>query len=81
MSQTAHTFDPTILRVVFVVLAVISVRAPWLRVRRPDFEPTTATIGDSLLTEYILPFEIASVLLLVAVIGAVVLARKEVRRP
>lgn len=35
-------------------------------------------IGKSLFTEFLLPFEIASVLLLVAIIGAVVLAKKEI---
>ena len=33
-------------------------------------------IGEVLFTKYLLPFELASVLLLVAMIGAVVLARK-----
>ena len=33
-------------------------------------------IGEALFTQYLLPFELASVLLLVAMIGAVVLARK-----
>lgn len=41
--------------------------------------PTTGTIGTLLLTTYVLPFETASVLLLVALVGAAVLARKEVR--
>ena len=63
----------------FLLLAVISVRAPWLKaVVRPS-GPTTREIGNSLLTKYILPFEIASVLLLIAVVGAVMLARKEVK--
>ena len=35
------------------------------------------TIGKVLYTEYILPFEIVSLILLVAVIGAVVLAKKK----
>ena len=34
-------------------------------------------IGEALFTQYLLPFELASVLLLVAMIGAVVLARKQ----
>ena len=34
-------------------------------------------IGMALFTEYLLPFEIVSVLVLIAIIGAVVLARKE----
>jgi NADH-quinone oxidoreductase subunit J len=35
------------------------------------------SLAKSLFTEFVLPFEIASVLLLVAIIGAVVLAKKE----
>jgi NADH-quinone oxidoreductase subunit J len=34
------------------------------------------TIGKVLYTTYLLPFEIASLILLVAIIGAVVLAKK-----
>jgi NADH-quinone oxidoreductase subunit J len=37
----------------------------------------TAALGTSLLTTYLLPFEVASVLLLAAMIGAIVLSRKE----
>jgi NADH-quinone oxidoreductase subunit J len=35
-------------------------------------------IGKALYTEFLLPFEIASILLLVAIVGAVVLAKKDV---
>lgn len=35
------------------------------------------TIGKSLMTQFMLPFEVVSVLLLAALIGAIVLARKE----
>jgi NADH-quinone oxidoreductase subunit J len=38
---------------------------------------TTRTIGDALLNRYALPFEVASVLLLVALVGAVLLARRD----
>ncbi len=41
--------------------------------------PTTYGIGNQFLTEYILPFELASVVLLAALIGAVVLSRKELK--
>jgi NADH-quinone oxidoreductase subunit J len=37
-----------------------------------------ADIGKSLFTVYLLPFEVTSVLILVAILGAIVLARKEV---
>jgi len=41
--------------------------------------PTTAAIGNSLLKGYVLPFELASVVLLAVLIGAVVLSRKELK--
>jgi NADH-quinone oxidoreductase subunit J len=40
--------------------------------------PNTESVGRVLYSTYLLPFEIASVLLLVAIIGAVVLAKKEI---
>jgi len=67
--------------ITFVLLGILAWNAPWLEARNPTYEPTTREIGNLLLSKYILPFEIASVLLLVAVVGAVVLARKEVKRP
>src|ERR1041385_1749506 len=39
---------------------------------------TAAEIGKSLFTVYLLPFEVTSVLILIAILGAIVLARKEV---
>lgn len=41
--------------------------------------PTTYGIGNGFLNEYVLPFELASVVLLAALVGAVVLSRKELR--
>jgi NADH-quinone oxidoreductase subunit J len=38
---------------------------------------STANIGKQLFTTYILPFEIASVLLLAAIVGAVILAKRK----
>jgi NADH-quinone oxidoreductase subunit J len=38
----------------------------------------TEQIADSLFSEYLLPFEIASVLLLVAVVGSVIMAKKRI---
>jgi NADH:ubiquinone oxidoreductase subunit 6 (subunit J) len=39
--------------------------------------PTAESIGGLLLTRYVLPFEIASILLTVALIGAIVIARED----
>ena len=41
-------------------------------------EEATARIGEHLFSDYLLPFELASVLLLMAMIGAIVLARRDV---
>jgi NADH-quinone oxidoreductase subunit J len=38
---------------------------------------TAKDIGQALFTRYLLPFEVTSVLILIAIIGAIVLARKE----
>jgi NADH-quinone oxidoreductase subunit J len=43
----------------------------------PLVETTAPKIGELLLTKYLLPFEIASVILLVALIGAAMIARRE----
>jgi NADH-quinone oxidoreductase subunit J len=41
---------------------------------------TTANVGRALFTDYLLPFEVTSVLILMAVVGAIVLGRREERR-
>lgn len=49
----------------------------------PDSAVNTVTnlraLGETLFTQYLLPFEVTSILLLVAMIGAIVLVRKETR--
>jgi NADH-quinone oxidoreductase subunit J len=50
---------------------------PWLLRAAPLNQETAAAIGTLLLTTYVLPFWIASVLLTVGLIGAIVIAREE----
>jgi NADH:ubiquinone oxidoreductase subunit 6 (subunit J) len=50
---------------------------PWLLRKESLNMETAATIGSLLLTTYVLPFWIASVLLTVGLIGAIVIAREE----
>ncbi len=54
--------------------------------RRPDAEgpagqpvanSNTATISDTIFSQYLIPFEVVSVLLLAALVGAIVIARKD----
>ncbi len=49
----------------------------WREVPTPDIKGTAAQIGEALLRPYLLPFEVASVVLLVALVGAVMIARRE----
>ena len=42
----------------------------------PDIEGTTMELGELLLTTFVLPFEVAGILLLVAVMGAALIARR-----
>jgi NADH-quinone oxidoreductase subunit J len=37
----------------------------------------TATVSDSIFAQYLIPFEVISVLLLAALVGAIVIARKD----
>ena len=39
---------------------------------------TPQNIGRALFTDYLLPFEVTSLLILIAIVGAIVLARKEI---
>ena len=43
----------------------------------PDSFGTVANIGETLFTDFVLPFEVASILLLAAMVGAVVLAKNK----
>ncbi len=70
----------------FVMLALVGVamfraigQATWNLVEVREAVPTIRSLGDAFLTDYILPFELASLVLLAALVGAVVLSRKELR--
>ena len=41
--------------------------------------PSTYGIGHAFLTDFVLPFEVASIVLLAALVGAIVVSRKEVK--
>jgi NAD(P)H-quinone oxidoreductase subunit 6 len=54
-------------------------QTPWAKAKEVVYAATTAKIGDLFLYTYLLPFELASLVLLAALIGAVVLSRKEIK--
>jgi NADH-quinone oxidoreductase subunit J len=47
--------------------------------RAPGFQAGTADLGKLLFSQYLLPFEIVSVLLLVAMVGVVLLSKKDLK--
>jgi NADH-quinone oxidoreductase subunit J len=61
----------------FGILAVVFTRTNWLIGPSASAQPNTEVLGRALFDYYVLPFEIASVLLLVAMIGAIVIARED----
>ncbi len=66
--------------VLLVGLITVLCHVPWEQGARPMTEgPTIDQVGTELLTHYLVPFEVISVLLLVAMIGAAYLARPERR--
>ena len=61
------------------LLIRVAFTTPWaLPGPLPLGEEATIRIGEHLFSDYLLPFELASVLLLMAMIGAIVLARRDV---
>ena len=64
---------------IFLVTSIIMVQA--FEGREISFDRTAGTltrsIGDVIFSSYVLPFEVVSVLLLAALVGAVVMARRE----
>jgi len=62
-----------------LVLGRVATQTAWPSESKPAV-PSTAKLGHAFLGEYLLPFEVGSIVLLGALIGAVVLARRAVRR-
>jgi len=63
----------------FLLLLRVDITTPWaVPGPSPGGDDATVRIGMHLFSDYLLPFELASVLLLMAMIGAIVLARRDV---
>jgi NAD(P)H-quinone oxidoreductase subunit 6 len=78
----AHVGFPAGVALALVTVATLTytaVMAPWKVVAERSWEPTAGRLGIAFLTDYLLPFEVASVVLLAALVGAVVIARKEIK--
>ena len=69
---------PAALLVLAVIVRTTVIKAPFSLTVAVD-TPTVSRLGDALLREYLLPFEIASVILLMSLVGAMVIARRAVK--
>ncbi len=78
LKTETYQFFPALLAVVafFGVLVTFMLRTRWHISGQVPAAPTTAVIGDLLMKDYILPFEVASILLLIALIGAAMIVRR-----
>jgi NADH:ubiquinone oxidoreductase subunit 6 (subunit J) len=58
-----------------IVMAVVAFRTPWPVVERDGFTTTANLIGEALVGRWALAFQIAAILLTIAMIGAIVIVR------
>jgi NADH-quinone oxidoreductase subunit J len=77
-AQTLKAIPATIIAAIVAALLVSTVISTrWKVNETPPMNNTVKGLGELLLTKYLLPFEIASIVLLVAIIGAAFLARRD----
>lgn len=62
----------------FALLSTMVLATPWANTTLPATrESSIVLIGEHFFTDFLLPFELASILLLIAMVGAIILARRE----
>jgi NADH:ubiquinone oxidoreductase subunit 6 (subunit J) len=75
-SETTQMLPGVIIGVgLFVILTATALKTQWATTPRPP-APTTNAIGELFMGRFLLPFEAASVLLLVALVGAAMIVRR-----
>ena len=78
LKSETYQFWPglALVTLVFLALVLVMLQTTWHSPAPSQPGPTTAAIGELFMKEYILPFEIASVFLLIALIGAAMIVRR-----
>lgn len=77
-SETAFQGPAAILAgLVLAIVVFVIYDTNWKLSGRPAFSATAASLGEAFLKPYVVPFEVASVLLMTAMIGAIVLTKEE----
>lgn len=62
---------------ILAIVVFVAIDTNWALSDRGAFTTTAASLGEAFLKPYVVPFEVASVLLMVAMIGAIVLTQEE----
>jgi len=65
--------------IVAILLRTLKAASPGANLPSPQLEGGTAALGHLLFTQYVLPFEVVSVLLLVAMVGVILLSKKDLK--
>ena len=65
----------------FALLGTMVLATPWSYSTATPVNNSIVIIGEHFFTDFLLPFELASVLLLMAMVGAIILARREYLPP
>lgn len=60
----------------FLGMFILALQVPWLQSGAEVVKDLVPYLGEQLLTTYLLPFEVVSVLLLAALVGAFIIARE-----
>lgn len=69
-----------VMLILIVLLAKVCLTDFWVtEIAGTEHAPTASNIGHQLLNEYLLPFELISVVLLVSMIGAAIITRRHVK--
>ena len=66
--------------IILVGLVLAIIRTPWSIVPSPAAPgPTSAAMGELILSKYLIPFEVVALLLLASLVGAVLIVRRSVQ--
>ncbi|MFB0515982.1 MAG: NADH-quinone oxidoreductase subunit J [Candidatus Neomarinimicrobiota bacterium] len=76
-SMPNRFFAAAVVLLIFIGLSALSFRTPWHQGAVVETTGTVAVIGRALMTRYLLHFEVAGILLLLALLGAAYLSRRE----
>ena len=77
-SETKFQGPAFILSGLLLAVLVFVIRdTDWQISGRPEFVTTAASLGQAFMKPYVVPFEVASVLLMTAMVGAIVLTKEE----